>query len=84
VLAEKNPSRYGLLYAYTDEVYLSLQLVLERYYLKHYSELNMYELCLDIEILVLYDLITEKYLDFYIYIMVVVRKICLCGTFDAI
>lgn len=37
ILAERNPHRYGFLYRYSEEVYLSLQLILENYYLKHHS-----------------------------------------------
>jgi len=43
VLAGHNPSRYGWLYARSDEVCVGLQLILENYYLKKYGALS-YEL----------------------------------------
>ena len=38
VAAVRNPLRYGPIYAYCDELYAGLQLILENYYLKQYSE----------------------------------------------
>lgn len=37
VMAQKSPERFAFMYRYSDELYSILQLVLESYYLKHYS-----------------------------------------------
>ena len=38
MIAESNPGRYGWMYGYSDEVYTGLDVVLQSYYLKHYSK----------------------------------------------
>ncbi|ELU04124.1 hypothetical protein CAPTEDRAFT_149232 [Capitella teleta] len=37
VLAQRNPSRYGWLYAYGDEIFAAFQCILENHYLKNYG-----------------------------------------------